>query len=102
MTPFFNLIQATLIEAKENPINFIREIPSVQEMTFSLRAKRPTRSQRRILKQLMAVTKSKRAAGRSIRRAKRRKEAFRRWCLKTGFDKEAFIKRVQQKLQEEE
>jgi len=102
MSPFVGLIQAALLGATEGTINFVGDIPVVQEMTFSLSCRRRNRSQRRILKQLMDVPKSKRARERPIRRAKRRKEAFRRWCLKTGFDREAFIACVRQQLLQEE
>lgn len=86
MTPFMGLAEATLLGCTEGTINFVDDIPVVQEMTFTMPLKRPTRAKLRAAG-CRTKPRSKRAIGRPIRRIKRLKEKARRYTIKHGIDK---------------
>ena len=86
MTPFMGLAEATLLGCTEGTIKFVNDIPVVQEMTFIMPLKRPTRAQLRAVG-CRTKRRSKRAIERPIRRIKRQKEKARRYTIKHGIDK---------------
>lgn len=86
MTPFMGLAEAALLGCTEGTINFIDDIPVIQEMTFTMHAKRPTRAMLRAAG-FPTRRRSMRAIGRPIRRIKRLKEKARRYTIKNGIDK---------------
>lgn len=98
MTPFMGLAEAALLGCTEGTINFVDDIPVVQEMTFTMPLKRPTRA---MLRAVGCRTKrrSKRAIGRPIRRIKRRIEKARRYTIKNGIDRK-IIAHVKKYLEE--
>lgn len=85
-TPFVGLGEAAFLGCTEGTINFVDDIPVVQEMTFAITIKRPTRARLRALG-FQSMCRSKRAIGRPIRRIMRLKEKHRRYLLKNGIDK---------------
>ena len=87
MTPFMGLAEATLLGCTEGTINFVDDIPVIQEMSFVIPLKcRPTRAQLRAAG-FRTKRRSIRAIGRPIRRIKRLKEKSRRYIIKNGIDK---------------
>lgn len=87
MVPFTGLAEAALLGCTEGTINFVGDIPVIQEMSFSIPLKRPTRA---VLRAAGCRTRrrSMRAIDRPIRRIMRLKEKARRYCLKNGIDKQ--------------
>lgn len=86
LTPFMGLAEAAFLGCTEGTINFVDDIPVVQEMTFTMHLKHPTRAQLRAAG-FPTKRRSRRAIERPIRRIKRRIEKARRYTIKKGIDK---------------
>lgn len=98
MTPFMGLAEAALLGCTEGTINFVDDVPVIQEMTFTMPLKRPTRAMLRAAG-CRTRRRSKKAVGRPIRRIKRRIEKARRYTIKHGIDKK-IIAHVKKYLEE--
>jgi hypothetical protein len=98
MTPFMGLAEATLLGCTEGTINFVDNIPVVQEMSFTMPLKRPTRAMLRAAGRRPKL-RSMRSLMRPIRRIKRQKEKARRYTIKHGIDKK-IIAHVKKYLEE--
>lgn len=98
MTPFMGLAEAALFGCTEGTINFVDDVPVIQEMTFTIPLKCPIRAQLRAAG-FPTRRRSKKAVGRPIRRIKRRIEKARRYTIKHGIDKK-IIAHVKKYLEE--
>jgi hypothetical protein len=81
-TPFVGLGEAAFLGCTEGTINFVDDIPVVQEMTFAITIKRPKRAWLRALGFRSRLFRSKKSIERPIRRIMRLKEKHRRYLLK--------------------
>lgn len=86
LTPFMGLAEAAFLGCTKGTIVLVDDIPVVQEMTFTMPLKRPTRAQLRAAG-FPTKRRSKRAIERPIRRIMRLNEKHRRYILKNGIDK---------------
>lgn len=108
MTPFMSLAEAALHGCTGGTINFVDDIPVIQEMTFEVYRPMPLkRATRAVLRAAGYRTKrkwSRKALERPMRRIKRQKEKARRYTIKNGIDKKiiAHFKKYMEEHKDEE
>lgn len=82
VTPFLGISEVELSDTIDESIEPADPFELTTEIAFTLKPKRPTRGQARIMMRYLLGKTSRRAVGRPIRRIKRLKEKQRRLTLK--------------------